>query len=233
MRPLAAVSVSLSCLSPPVWFSSRWEPLPSCGTPAAAADMRDGLRRELQMRAEGDRVLQDVEHLPVDKIRALAQQQPRYRRGWEATAALDADNPPIPPRLSQQSPRGNTGLMEAARRNDPSLVDALLGQGEDVNARDESGVTALHIAAGKFWNDGVILSKLIAAGADVNAQDDHGATPLMYASGKGEVLAVKLLVEAGADGSIRAEDGKTARERIPSSENEELLALLRRAEGRH
>jgi ankyrin repeat protein len=54
-----------------------------------------------------------------------------------------------------------------------------LAHGADVNARDNNGVTPLHIAAENGNCD--LVSILIANGADVNVKDKAGESPLARA----------------------------------------------------
>ena len=68
-------------------------------------------------------------------------------------------------------------IMVAAKwRN---TVIKLLDSGEDVNQRDEKGLTALHWAAALISTKTAAL--LIERGADVNARDNKGRTPLQWA----------------------------------------------------
>ena len=43
---------------------------------------------------------------------------------------------------------GYTVLMQAARLNEAAIVDALLGNKADVNAKDKDGLTALNVCSG-------------------------------------------------------------------------------------
>ncbi len=74
-------------------------------------------------------------------------------------------------------------------------VKKYLDDGKDVNAKDDTGMTPLHLAA--MYGRKEIAELLIAKGADVNAKDDARWTPLHYAGGSKEVA--ELLIAKGAD----------------------------------
>ncbi len=80
------------------------------------------------------------------------------------------------------------------------IVREQLDKGVFVDARNETGLTALHVAQNKE-----IIKLLIARGADVNAVDEDNMTPLFNK----DVSAEKILVEAGADINIRSRKGNT------------------------
>lgn len=72
-----------------------------------------------------------------------------------------------------------------------------------VHARDERGLTALHVAAGR--GDAARVRALLAAGADPAALDSAiGASPLHHAAQSGSVDVVRLLLEAGAPVDLQA-----------------------------
>ena len=60
------------------------------------------------------------------------------------------------------------------------VVRQLIDHGADVAARDETGLTPLHLAA--FSGSFEIVWLLIEHGADVTAQDGCRVTPLHFAS---------------------------------------------------
>ena len=86
-------------------------------------------------------------------------------------------------------------LVDAAARPDAGAVEALLGEGVDVNTARADGVTALLWAA--HWDDLELVELLLGAGADPNASDDHGVTPLMRACENASAAVVRALLEAG------------------------------------
>ena len=91
-------------------------------------------------------------------------------------------------------------VADAASRNDVAGMATLLRSGEDVNAAQGDGMTALHWAA-EYGDEGM-ASMLIYAGANLEPQTRIGNyTPLHLASKSGSASVVRMLLEAGADAS--------------------------------
>ena len=82
------------------------------------------------------------------------------------------------------------------------LMDWLITQGADINARDEYERTPLHYHAQVNKVEKVAL--LLEKGADIEAQDRYKNTPLLFAEYHAEVA--ELLIEKGAN--INAKDDK-------------------------
>lgn len=78
-----------------------------------------------------------------------------------------------------------------------------LAEGARVIAREEGGVTPLHIAVA--WSGVDVARVLIEAGADIDASDQIGRTPLHIAAGTGKVEIVRELLEAGVDVNAQTE----------------------------
>ena len=93
-----------------------------------------------------------------------------------------------------------TPLMETAEWGDEDFARKLLQRGAKVNARDEDGRTALHIAA--VDNNAEMVELLLEWGAKVNIRDKNGHTALT------EALANDEDKDGEVAGLIRKAGGK-------------------------
>jgi ankyrin repeat protein len=102
----------------------------------------------------------------------------------------------------------NSDLFNNAKWGDPKKIKLLLEKGAEVNAQDNSGRTALIIAA---WNGHEEVCKLlIAQGAAINARDDDGRTALIVAAWLGYEKICELLIHQEADVYARDNTNFTA-----------------------
>lgn len=153
---------------------------------------------------------------------------PRPQRA-DASAQLDQFVRQLTAAFINQG-RKQTAFGEAARWGHLALIKEMLNDGIDVNARTETGCTALMLAASGGQRD--IVQALIAAGADVNVTDrTKGMTAMMWnlaAVHSEDTYAAVLreLLNAGADRAIVANDGKTAHDWAREREFERLLMML-------
>ncbi len=122
---------------------------------------------------------------------------------------------------------GGTALMGASRGGDTDLVQFLLEQGANVNAKDKTGWTALLLGIAP---DKIEIAKiLIEKGADVNAQNEHGYTALMSAIICDDMQLVKLLLANNAKVNIQRRDGKTALMCAVDNGNPKIVKMLVKA----
>ncbi|MBV9742484.1 MAG: ankyrin repeat domain-containing protein [Acidobacteriia bacterium] len=105
---------------------------------------------------------------------------------------------------------GATAFLRAAQSGDVTLMKLLLERGADPKIPTAHNDTALSVAAGIGWVEGVTfewspqdsleaIKMCLDLGIDVNAQDDQGRTALHGAAHKGRPDVIQLLVDHGAN----------------------------------
>lgn len=100
---------------------------------------------------------------------------------------------------SGEFPVGTTALQAAADYSDVDAINYLIEEkGYDVNAANEFGYTALHVAVSSGDIEAPIKA-LLKAGAKTEMFSTEVGTPLHIAAQKGHPKVAKLLLEAGAD----------------------------------
>jgi len=114
-----------------------------------------------------------------------------------------------------------------------NIVRLLLARGADINARDETGFTALRFACAE--NNIEIVKVLLEANnppADPNKQDDiEKRTALHAASERGHVEIVRLLLTLNnIDVSIKDENGMTAKQLANMRGHADIVGLLEQSE---
>ncbi len=104
---------------------------------------------------------------------------------------------------------GVTPLFWAAQNGNTQIVELLLNvDGIDVNAKRDTGATALHVACqmGHFHATEIILKKGTAV--EINATTHQkGRTPLFHACQAGHAAIVALLLMHGADPNLCDSEG--------------------------
>ncbi|HTY93314.1 MAG TPA: ankyrin repeat domain-containing protein, partial [Steroidobacteraceae bacterium] len=99
-------------------------------------------------------------------------------------------------------------IVAAAKADQRETVAQLIERGENVNAAEADGTTALHWAA--YHDDLPLIRRLLQAGAKVNVVNDYGSTPLSEAAERADPESLRLLLAAGADVESPNADGQTA-----------------------
>ncbi|MEM9543606.1 MAG: protein kinase [Cyanobacteria bacterium P01_E01_bin.42] len=122
---------------------------------------------------------------------------------------------------SAQTPGRVTPLHIAAGKSTTELVDDLLRQGADPNARDEYNRSPLH------WVQSVAVARLLLnAGADVNAFSRDRGTPLHWAIAIDRLPLVQLFLEWGSQTDIQNDEGLTPLEFARQQGREEIVKVL-------
>lgn len=107
----------------------------------------------------------------------------------------------VPPLDTRRHGRCNL-LHRATKEGNLTVVSELLRGGyRSIDAKNEAGQTAIHLAAS--LGNTVILKLLIQGGGNVNVKDDLDLTPLHYACINNHAECVKLLLESRASPQIR------------------------------
>ena len=133
---------------------------------------------------------------------------------------------------------GVTPLMRSAERADISSLKEAISRGDDIDAADSSGWTALMYAAASsnsepvqlllkagampnhksFAGDTPLMASAVAgqfdedlwrSGAEINAKNADGVSALMILAAKGEADEVKAAIDAGADAFARDAKGRS------------------------
>ncbi len=112
---------------------------------------------------------------------------------------------------------------------DPALLELMLANGADVNAKDSYNGTGLIRAAHRGYAE--IVQRLLEAGIEVDHVNRLGWTALLEAvilgdGGDAHVETVRVLVEGGADAEIADREGVTPLVHAERSGYEEIAAIL-------
>lgn len=91
---------------------------------------------------------------------------------------------------------GLSPLLEAAARGETRVLDTLIAEGAEIDARDADGRTPLILAASEGHVEA--LGKLLSAGARFDATDSEKMTALMHAAENGHIEVMVALFAAGA-----------------------------------
>jgi ankyrin repeat protein len=102
-----------------------------------------------------------------------------------------------------------TPLFYAAKEGHHRVVRLLLQKKAETEARNEDGLSPLHIAS-EEGRDGVVRRLIRDGHADIEAKTRKGYTPLMLAASNGEERVVQVLLERGANINAISNKGKTA-----------------------
>lgn len=96
---------------------------------------------------------------------------------------------------SQSEIAGYDGLLRAAHADNVAEINRLVAEGADVNVRDGSARTPIHVAAFASHDDA--LRALAAAGADMNALDNRAYDVVTIAAVADDPEIMSLAIQLG------------------------------------
>ena len=150
-------------------------------------------------------------HPNPEVVRALLEAGARVDlKGHNDMTALHfaAITPTLMAALMQPDADAAAESDETARRLE--VIGLLLDAGATTSAKNEDGLTPLHLAAGHHW-DPEVVGALLMAGAFVDARAENDSTPLHFAAAfSGNPAVTKLLLDAGADANAQDTGGLTS-----------------------
>lgn len=99
-------------------------------------------------------------------------------------------------------------FIAAVEKNDANKAIKMLNQGAYINAKNQSGATALYLAVQNGNTE--LVRALLSGHADVNIPNNYGLTALFPAAQKGKTDIVRLLIEKGINVNAKTDTGLTA-----------------------
>ena len=144
--------------------------------------------------------------------------------------AMIKDSPDLINARDSSNSENDTRLHTAARLGQSTVVQFLLENGAEVDARNKSGRTPLHEAS--VTGRRAVVQLLLDRKADPNAADRNAHTPAHLAAGEGYKAVLEALLAAGTEPNAKDKDGATPLHRAASRDRKAVAELLLAKGGR-
>jgi ankyrin repeat protein len=119
-------------------------------------------------------------------------------------------------------------LSQNSIKNKKDLLRQALDEGEDINARNSTGVTPLNLAI-TYNQDPEIIKFLLQQKANINIPDDFNVSPLHNAVKKSSAAVIDMLLQVGADMYLKNEpDNQTPFDLAEQSGSTAILELFKK-----
>jgi uncharacterized protein len=132
-------------------------------------------------------VRKDVPHLPLELFKRNIRRHGIFVYDLELLSRMDQSE------IKVRMPKVESAVYLGGS---PELVRSLIARGEDVNAKDSGGWTALLLATTK--NDVAMVRALLESGASADLPNELGETALHSAASNGYTAIIQTLLSAGA-----------------------------------
>ena len=124
-----------------------------------------------------------------------------------------------------------SNLMLAVDNDDYLMAKLLIDSGENVNAVDAMGNTALSFYFYHYGPRANIVQLLVDAHIDVNKPNCYGMTPIMLFAKStkmlgAEIECLEILIKAGANPALKDNNGKTALAHAIALNNIDAINIL-------
>lgn len=141
---------------------------------------------------------------------AKANVNARTKDGWVPLHyAIASPNPnPNQSAIAQTDGQHSSDDSSSSSSEANDILGLLLSRGAFPDSKNDTGTTALHLAAGLGKADAIRI--LLNRDANLHVVDVEGNTPLHYATARGKVEAVRVLCDRGADLSVKNKKGQNA-----------------------